>query len=215
MSKSLRKTYGGSKTSRPMMRIKKKTTAQLVKSVANRQIRKLSEKKYWPLYNTVSQSNVPLLLKLSEVPQGDTDQTRDGDQLYLRSLQFTLQCVAADAYNVFRVIIFQWHDSTNSAYPTANDILIDTASYPWLLAYSHDNRFRFSILHDKRMVLDTNNPTRIDRVFIKSFKQRRIQYVGSFAVAYTNGLFALIMSDSGVATHPSAYWSIKMNFSDR
>lgn len=181
-------------------------------------IRKTAEKKYVAFNSSAAGIDTGgLILRFTEVPQGDTDVTRDGDQLTIRSLQFNYVLTLADTTNVMRVILFQWFDSTQSVQPIPSNILIDTAIGRAVASpYSHDYRYQFKILYDKTHVLDSNTPVINRRVFLKRFpfKHKKIQYVGASSTNHNNGLFALVISDSAVGPNPTITYSGKFNFSD-
>lgn len=61
-----------------------------------------------------------------DVPQGDTDTTRDGDSYDLAgNIQFKFQLLASDTTNLVRLVWFQWKDISTAAGPSpaASDIL--------------------------------------------------------------------------------------------
>lgn len=187
--------------------------------VFTRKVRKVlnksSEKKYLNYVNSSTVDNTgALILKLSEVSQGDTDTTRDGDQMTIRSLQFNMSFAIADTTNYVRVIFFQWLQNTQMGLPTASNILLDVVTAPWLSPYSHDYRYNFRILGDHLIRLDSQVPLVYKKMFFKRFARRKVQYVGASSTAYTNGIFALVVSDSSAVPHPSVQWSGKLNFSD-
>lgn len=175
------------------------------------------EKKYLAFRSTYPPSTTPYLLKLSEVTQGITDVSRIGDRLHIKSLQFNYTITTPNAANVVRVIIFQWFNTTNTAYPAASDVLLDTATYPWLSPYAHDRRLEFRILYDKTHILESANQNIVrQKVFIKKIpnKHRVMQFIGATSTAYVNGLFALLISDQAAATFPTLNYSGKFNFTD-
>ena len=166
------------KQKRRVYRKKKPTTTGVVKRLLNapgrslkplaRKLEKeIGEKKYYalavsnPLEGALI-SNLGSVGSLSSVPQGDSDTTRDGDQLTISSLEIRynmfLNIVSAAATNPqeinnMRLIIFQWYpDST----PIVSDILLTTHV---LAPYQHDKRFMFKILYDKSHILTCQNTT--------------------------------------------------------
>lgn len=184
------------------------------KKKVRRVIRQTAEKKY--LAYSASAVGVDsagtAMLSLLDVPQGDLDSTRDGDQLFLRSIQLNFSISLGDTTNFVRVILFQWFPTLTGLPPVAS-ILLDT-SRPWLSPYNHDQRFNFRIFHDKTYCLDTLNNEISRRMFLKSKFRRHIQYVGGATAVAANRIFALFISDSGAAPHPALQYSGKTNFTD-
>lgn len=181
-----------------------------VKAIAN----KAGEKKYFSVssggFQTVDWSGT--VTSISNIQQGDTDVTRDGDQAYIRSLELQWEASVGDTFNVLRFIVFQWFPATT---PTVADILLTSGSNDGVLSpYTHDTRFQFKILYDRKMHLNTNTPNMSYRYRIwKDFKYNRIQYLGGTTDGQ-NKIYVLKISDSGAITHPSVANFTKLNFSD-
>lgn len=178
-------------------------------------ITKTAEKKYWDTSVTstpVSASGT--VLDLTPIPQGDTDQSRDGDQLTLRSIQGRFQFIAADATNICRIIIFQWFiDTTVSGVSPLVDQVIQTISNP-LASYNHDGRYNFRILYDRTFSMDTTDDlTASGRIYIYKGLRRKVQYHGG-VTGGKNKIYILYISDSGAITHPSLTYYTRVTFSD-
>ena len=79
--------------------------------------------------------DVPLEVHLSPLSQGDTSVTRDGDEVYLKSLSFRYHLrtdnaalnndANTDLSCVVRVMLVQWKEQST---PTASDILQDASA---------------------------------------------------------------------------------------
>jgi len=86
--------------------IAKTRFAKKVQSAMNQ----IAEKKYRA--NSIPATAVDFLGSLQDftatIPQGDTDITRDGDQLFMRSFEILYDIIASDATNVLRVLLFIW-----------------------------------------------------------------------------------------------------------
>lgn len=173
----------------------------------------LGEKKYFLTQNTISQGDVSTVTSISDVLQGDTDTTRDGDQLTVRSVEIDWIWAAADAYNITRVIIFQWFPS---GAPTAGDILLLSVTLPYISPYNHDQRFKYKILMDVREVVSTlsGNYAVVRRKYLLGGYRRKIQYEAAGTTG-VNKLYILTVSDSSLAVHPGVTYVAKLNFSDK
>lgn len=153
------------------------------------------------------------LFNLSVVPQGDTDQTRDGDMLYCKGLSFNYACYPSET-NVMRVIIFRWNVSNALASPTPSSVLDNVGFVNSPLAnYVQDQRRQrlFTILYDKIHGINLDNPTVVRHKYIKL--RSRI----AFDAATTAGkghIFLLVVSDSGAVPHPSFNFGSKLMFTD-
>lgn len=196
----------------------------------------IGEKKYLPInfggFFAVSSSGTGPT-NLSAVTQGDTDTTRDGDQITLRSLEFNwsaeISYVAAspDPSNKVRCVIFQWFPNS---VPVVADVFLTTfATTAWTMTpYNHDKRFMFRILYDKVIQLNLtytwngasmiatpsdNTYSNIHRVRISKFPHRKVQMEGTTTVG-TNHIYVTFLSDSSIVSHPEAVYISKLNYSD-
>lgn len=177
-------------------------------------VKRTQEKKYHPFSGTSQITNAGYLLDFTVIAQGNTDTTRVGDMIYLKSLQFGVEFVRADSTNTFRMVLFQWKPPSSNATnpPLMSDILLDT-TYPWISPYNHDQRKNYKILLDRRITLDSDDGTRSYRFSITRGFARQVQYIGGTSVG-NNNLYGYIVSDSSAASHPGIFWSGKVNFTD-
>lgn len=186
-----------------------------VATIVNRKLTKRLEKKYHLQAGAgVNYDYNGNIVSLSSVAQGDTDTTRDGDSLYIRSIRLMGDITVADSTNLYRVIVFQWLDDTT---PVASDVLSSTylgTANACNASYHHDQRKKFRIMFDKRYVLDSTDNTRllIDTKQLRPFV-RKIQYTAATTTG-TNKIWGLFVSDSSAVSHPSLNYVSKMNFND-
>lgn len=165
-----------------------------------------------------------------DVAQGDTDSSRDGDQLmWCGHIDLTLQVIngqgaTGDVYNTVRVILFQWHPMS---VPTAADVLLTgpSAAIDIVSQYNHDRRFEYKVIFDRSFTTVGNNNTATNPPManvttgIKRFKvaltncQKKSQYTGGSTVG-TNKFYILYVSDSAVVAHPTMEYSTKVVFRD-
>ncbi len=90
------------------------------------------------------------IVDLLTVAQGDSDLTRDGDQLYLTnfSLKYYVNREAnATGFDIVRVLLFQWKPRDDEDVPTLAKVI--STSVPPMGHYGMDNKGRFKILYDK------------------------------------------------------------------
>lgn len=181
-----------------------------VKAIAN----KAGEKKFFATTSGGFQGIdwTGTITSISDVSQGDTDVTRDGDQIYIRSLEMSWEVAVGDTYNIVRLIVLQWFPATT---PTISDILLTSGNNDSVLSpYSHDTRFQFKVLYDRKIHVNTDRPNMSLRFRIwRNFRFRRIQYIGGGTTGQ-NKIYILKISDSGAVPNPTMANFAKMNFSD-
>lgn len=190
------------------------------------------ELKYFSYTNTGTSSTTYGVVSISDIAQGDTDITRDGDQLYwcgtmeVRGVFENAQGSLGDLYNTFRMIIFQWHPNST---PVIGNILINGPSGAEDVhsTYSHDYRHMYKILFDK--VITTIGPSYTNatlqqpttsltarnihyRIPLKKIA-KRVQFAGG-GITATNKLYFALASDSSAATHPSWKLAFKLFYYD-
>jgi len=188
-------------------------------------------------------SNAALTGAPFDVPQGDTDNTRDGDRLrWCGHIDLNMQIwngqgVTGDPFTNTRVVVFQWHPTSTSApIPSPTDVLITGPStvVDIYSVYNHDTRQNYTILYDRVFLTvgsfyngaaavtpstflgpgtDTSS-TGVHQIRIPLTKARKdVQYVAGGAQA-TNRIFIIWVSDSSFASHPQLAFMSKIVFRD-
>lgn len=213
MSAAVRKTY---KRKRRPARLPKRQYAAIQKLIS-KNFNKRAEKKHFLTYNTgYSVDYAGTIQSLSDITQGDTDVTRDGDSLYLRSIRVKGGVVVSDSTNAVRIIIFQWHADSTDDTATVNDILsataVGTVVGPFA-SYYHDKRRLYTVMYDRVFNATTNESQLLfDTGYLRP-KVRKISFVNASTQA-VHKLFILAISDSAAAGHPTVkYWN-RVTFND-
>ncbi len=165
-----------------------------------------------------SVSTTPSLALLTQIAQGATDTTRNGDQVDLHRVDIRISAaidgtVAPDNYNVVRVILFQWHPQSGiSTLPATTDIL-QNATQPQLSSYNHDTRWEYTILRDHTFSLSMEG-SRVQTIRWNFPRMtHKLQFSGGTTDG-TNHLYLLMVSDSGTVDHPSVIFNSKVTFYD-
>lgn len=187
---------------------KKKYVKRKVATVktVKRMINKNQEKKFYDLVIDDTTSSSGSILSLTDIAQGDTDFTRDGDQLNVKYWNFRYQMTGADNTNCYRIIIFRWNVPTTYRVPVVTDILniaglpvtaIPNAQY----VFDNKRQKQFSVLYDKIVGVAAAGPG----IITKATKS----YLNGLPISYSSSgtdgegkLFMLLISDSSAAAHP-------------
>lgn len=182
------------------------------------------------LPNNSTTSSTPGITSISNIPQGTTDNTRDGDRLTLAKyieirMQFTnSKGTGGDWYNTYRFILFQWKGSNT---PISSDILLvgPSGSIDVHSSYDEDQALQYHIIKD--ICFNTVGPTdTVSGSFPQSnhvrnfvFKipvkriNKKIQFVGGTTTG-SNKLYYLLVTDSTAAPHPTYWFNSKIYFTD-
>lgn len=187
-------------------------------------------------------TNAGTILQLAYISQGDADNERVGDEIYLVDLRMNFDCIASqatlgswlagDAYNNMRVILFRWYSDSYTNPPTLTDVLRAGNNYTYLDMYN-DNSINSGILHivyDRVFILE-NTPywngtttlfasgqSSIHNVMNKRIRGRKL---GRKKVTWDptgndgyGHLYILMVSDSGTTPHPYAQFQISLRYTD-
>jgi len=194
----------------------KKDIQKIVRKAIKRNDDTEGELKYFDTVNANTVDFSGSVIALTDIPQGDTDLTRDGDSLLPINLEMRLVTFVADAYNAFRVIIFRWHPYFGSDAPGPAEILQLTGSSNAVNSpYNHDLRNNFTILYDKTrmMVDDQDNNSLVWQKKLK-LKPKQVQYVAASTTNQSMGLYCLMISDSSQVSDPGSTYYFRVYYHD-
>lgn len=174
-----------------------------------RLIKQTQESKYFILQSTNTFDYSGAVVKLSAIPQGDTDVTRDGDKITPTSLSvrysiYNTGTAATSPTEIdYRVIIFRWRPDDTSGAPIASNIMATTGNlYAALSEYIHDQRSNFEVLYD-RMHLGVLSVlgAGANRPFHAKVKvnSRSIKYLAGGTAGLDNLYILFITDNNGVA----------------
>lgn len=162
---------------------------------------------------------------ICDVAQGQTDTTRVGDALTLKSLEFryTVRCagVTPDFFNFVRVIVFQWNQNT---VPTAPDIMDQVITTDYESFYNHDNRSIYKIMYDRTHFLSGAGPAGVVNPqtsnfahgvvkFMYRFPRKRVNFIAATTTPI-HGLYMIALSDSTASPQPTLVMNSKITYSD-
>ena len=185
-----------------------------VKSYVRRAIGRAAEVKFTTAKATTSVDVTPTLVALGNCAQGNTGGTHIGDVTTIVNMELRYYLTVADLNNLLRVIVFKWKPNMGYIAPTGGDILKDAASYPLISAYEEDGNDQYSIIYDRlhRMVSGTSTAQGQGSFMISGKAWKQEYLTGSSNCS--NNLYLLVVSDSGVAVHPTITWYSRVGFTD-
>lgn len=152
---------------------------------------------------------------LSEIPQGDTGETRDGMSINIYASQLRLSCNmnAAATATQFRVLLVE-DRQPNASIPNVNEVL-DSDSV--IANANMHNRRRFRIHIDKQYNLDINGRRSIYIKKYTVFKPNRkavYEPTGSGNLPSSGSMFYLIQMSSESTNTPQVDWNHRIRFTD-
>lgn len=195
----------------------KKTVA--TKQYVKKQFKIAQELKYHGEFDSLTTvSNAGLLpICFTDITQGDTDLTRDGDAVNIKGvvIRGTLQASTVDLRNLIRCIVFQWYPIDTASTPSILNIIHQTGAYGIIAPYNHDLRNQYKILADRTFLVDqeTNRYRRFQIKVPMKYMKKKIQYVGGDLYG-SNHLFMLFISDSASGTNPTISYYTRVWFTD-
>lgn len=163
-------------------------------------------------------------LDLSPIAQGDTDVSRDGDQVRPRSLVFNYQIFLNNSTVTAcqaRVIIFRWIPFDTTA-PTVADLLNSTGSnYSVMSTFVHDKRDNFEVLYDNYHMATTWLNGSSTQPYYKDINipltaNKPIKFVAGSTVG-ENKIYALVICDVSSAqttNRPQLSYYTQLNYID-
>lgn len=185
------------------------------KKQVERIIKSKQELKYHNVSDQVTVNDTGTVFNISQIAQGDTDQTRDGDALLATSIHCKFQVGRADNTNMMRVILFRWlaEDTSTIDPPTMTKILQTTGSVQPMAQLNHDFRSKFQVLYDRIVTVDQ---VANDQYFWQ-INKKLAKVPMRFSAGTTNGknkIWMLAVSDSSTVTDPSFLYDIRINYTD-
>lgn len=181
-----------------------------VKSIINQG----RENKYLDVLIDASNLATGVVYSLADVPQGDTDTTRDGDQLVQRAMRIKGRALVADTTNQVRMIVFRWKQNT---VPVVGDILsasyIGTVYAP-LSPYHHDGRSNFTVLYDKIFHVGTYNIQKGFDTKWMNLRNNKQYFSAGASTSSKHCIYALVITDSTAVSNPNITFVSRLTFTD-
>lgn len=130
------------------------------------------------------------------------------------TLRYTMRA-NGDASNIMRVLCFQWlKDGT----PTVSTV-IQTAG-TWLAGVNMDNKQYINVLSDKVWCLNDQYQNSYSQygtekaIYIKGKKIFPVEFASATDTVIKGGIYMLLISDSGTASHPLITYYTRVMFAD-
>lgn len=200
-----KKYFGSKRTYTRARKLNERQKSQVKKIVA----RRMETKYYTSNYNS-GIDNSGVCIDLCQVPYGDGDIARIGDEIRFVRLDFMCSWRIPADYNVCRLVLFQWRPLST---PLVGDIVdtngptpLATVNAPFFM-YNWDNRSQYKILYSRIIYADyTHGP--VARFITGSIYGKRvtkkIRFNSSATTPGYNHIYAMLITDDANAV-PSGY----------
>lgn len=163
-------------------------------------------------------SLVPVIVSLTNIPLGQTDNTRIGNHVHLKSLKGRVVVIAGDATNITRVIIFKWKENDAFNPPSASQILAvgPSGGVDVYSTYNTESPGNYQILEDYFLL--GSNGTSSPHLIVKREMNKKLtgkaQFWSDIGTAGTNKIYIMFQSDSAAAPNPAISFNFETAYGD-
>lgn len=177
--------------------VNSKVAQTIAKKEAVKAIRSTMELNYYDdLTNgTFSQDGTILDLTIP-IAVGDTEKSRDGREIDLKSILIRFDCIHDDSTNVVRMILFRWMAPGD---PTAAQVISSNNSiYAPISPLNEENTKHIQVLYDDLFATTTNSDAATVGKIYKKLKGKAV-WASSAGAGSKGHLYLLVVSDSALS----------------
>lgn len=159
--------------------------------------------------NSQSVSSSWTIHEISQVPNGDGGDDRDGNQCRSRYVDLKAFLLNQDTSNVFRVLLLRAYGDV----PVAADLPTGTSIGAPLGCWRNRQKGTFKIVHDR---LYSTNPTNLVKTIdLRLYDSAKLNFASaSTASPENNGYYLCFISDSTLSSHPTISFETSLAFTD-
>lgn len=178
-----------------------------------RSVLKMQDVKVFDNAFAASASTTPALTDCCAISQGDTNLTRDGNRIWIKSISVSFELVRADTTNIFRIMFVQWlPDNGTSGDAVTYGEITTAGSYPLADMYNTQFGSKFRVLYDKTHKISADDTSKVIHFSLRP-AVRKLNYNGT-ATSGTGHVYAILMSDSSAVSHPQVNGYVRVKFTD-
>lgn len=162
-------------------------------------------------------STTPVFYPLTnntQIPKGTDDYTRIGDRFAITSIKGKMVVTAGDNTNYVRLVLFSLVEP--AFVPGVDDLFwnIGASNDYWRQHINRTNNgIMFNIILDKTFNVEAETESTVMYEWKKTWKNGHVVQYTSYNTATPKGsVYALLVSDSGVAAHPTVKQDIVIEF---
>jgi len=188
-----------------------KQQRKLMKTIINQKILAVQEKKSFDVGFATTVADTGATARLTAIPQGDTDSSRQGDHVKLLKGELISAASYSDTTNCLRLIIYRWNQDDSSSAPTVSDILQTTSPYS-PLNRDNERARKFDVIVDHQYVV-SNVGQGVDKFRCSMNLKSQIAFQAT-ATSGTGHLYYFVVSDSAGVPHPSLSFIWRTYYTD-
>lgn len=204
-----------------MKRFKRKDyrMAKIAKQVAQKVVNRNVETKH----DYSSQTGIDVLalatdIQLTQMTTGTMDNDIIGSKCRLTSLYISYTLALGDSTNYVRLLVFQDKHQNLTTPNFQSQIFINSLVNPIGALYNVDVvPSRYSILYDKVVALDSDDPIHYGRIVIKRFPKRTLEFTSTPTItnAIASGhVYFMVLSDSALVPSPKLSYDAAIFYKD-
>ncbi len=167
--------------------------------------------------NTAIVDGVGNIVQLSNIPQGDTGESRDGSNVKITSIYikgiFVLNPSATTSQ--YRILLIEDKQTNQAIYATADVLTTVVNKHSIVSPLNLDNQFRFKVLYDKMFDLSiTGRQSRTFKIYKKV--NRRLRFDGSVPdiTDLRSSSYSLLLIGSEATNAPTCLFESRLRFVD-
>lgn len=184
-------------------------TAKYLKGLVNVEFKKYDKS------GTGTINSTGAITHITDIAQGDTDQSRNGNSLLLKSinLKFQIAMNGSSAGSIVRCLVFHDKQQVGDTSPSVSDVLDGDAVSPLLAPLNNLTVGRFSILFDRMYKMgNSSDPIKIIKMYRKCLSHVRFNGTASTDIQ-KNGLYFLLVSNEPTNV-PTVSYQSRLTFID-
>lgn len=162
---------------------------------------------YLDTAQTLTPGTTAALGYLTAIPQGNTENDRDGDAVSLKHLRVSMTLVpnTAAASDSFRIIFFRYRGDRGGAAPSVTNILQTSSNID--APYNRDYRNSYKILYDRK--IDCSDQNGVKHLIInKSLNNVACTFTGPLSTNYNeNHVWFIFLATENANKAALNYWS--------
>lgn len=196
---------------------------RFISSYVEKQLQEDIEKKTYDYeFDSYGINLTPYIQDILQPALGTDYNKRVGAKITLESIYFKFLIAKSDNTNYIRLVFFQWFADAGNDMPTWNQLYqyytgTNPAGMPELLSplrISAGAQNNFKIIMNKEFILDDDDPIQLISGYIDKGFKKSIMFSDTNTAHGQNHIYMLIVSDSGVTTHPTLSGYTRLKYTD-